>query len=1114
MIDTKFWLSFLTLIGLFSTTQIVQAQTYQPTNRAPVADNTLGTQVSGAGGNFNITGGVSKGQTLFHSFTDFSVPTSGQANFLNPVSNRDIITRVTGNLFSDINGLVNTNGANFFLINPSGIVFGPNAQLNVGKAFVGSTANSIDLVGGGRTITFGTNPNGDAPLLSVAPNVLFDISRLNLGGGSGSISNFGTLQTPNPNQYIGLIGGNVSLNGGQINVFGGRVELGGLSAPEAVSLGTDINNLRAQFPTSVARGDVSLSNGARVSVVGAGGGDVVINARNVEILGASAVIGGILSGFGTTATVAGDVKVNATEDVKLAGTSAIVNQVEQRAVGTGGGVVISARNLSVTTGAGLTTRTGGQGNAGTVKITATGDVLFDGFNSGVGSTVEQGAVGKGGGIEVSARNLSVTNEAQLQSLTRGQGDAGTVKVTATGDVLFDGGQGTSRSGTFNTVEQGAVGKGGGIEISTRNLSVTNGAGLTASTLGQGDAGTVKVTATGDVLFDGGQGTFRSTAMSAVDKGVVGKGGGVEISARNLFVTNGAALMASTLGQGDAGTVKITATGDVLFDGRQGNFGSAALSTVEQGAVGKGGGVEISARNFSVTNGAVLNASTLGRGDAGTVKITATGDVLFDGRKDGFSSGVGSTVEQGAVGKGGGLEISARNLSVTNGAQLQASTKGQGDAGTVKITATGDVSFNGIKDGFSSGVRSTVEGQGAVGNGGGLEISARNLSVTNGAQLVASTLGQGDAGTVKITATGDVSFDGVSTVFSTVEQGAVGKGGGIEISTRNLSVTNGSGLTASTLGKGDAGTVKITATGDVSFDGSKDGFSSAASSNVKQGGVGKGGGIEISARNLSVTNGAGLAASTIGQGDAGNIFLNANKIILNGGVIGLLSLSSTGGDLFVTTTEYLLLRNNSRILTDSGSTGVGGNGGNITINSPLIIAPPGNNDITANAVQGNGGKVKINSQGLFGIQFRAKGQDSPTTNDITASSTFGRDGAVNISTPGTDPGKDSTELPKVPNDASNQISQVCGANSRQNKLTVTGRGGLPPTANDPLTSDVIWQDARAASPQPVASSAKTNLAKLAAPAVGWVFDGKGKVTLVAAGTQEQPTGTSVVCPQTK
>ncbi|MCY7336270.1 MAG: filamentous hemagglutinin N-terminal domain-containing protein, partial [Chamaesiphon sp.] len=267
MLKTKFLRSFLTLIELVSIIPASQAQTYQPTNRPPVADNTLGTQVSGNGNNFAITGGVSKGQTLFHSFTDFSVPTNGQANFRNPVGNRDIITRVTGNVFSDINGLVNTNGANFFLINPNGIVFGTNAQLNVGKAFMGSTANSIDLVdAGGKTFRFDVNGAGDSALLTVNSNVLFNPSKLIMGVGSPSsrgIENYGTLQTNNDSQYIGLIGGNVNLTGGKIIAPGGRVDLGGLNSAGTV---TPTEQGLIVGGNNPIWSDVSLTDGAIVSV--------------------------------------------------------------------------------------------------------------------------------------------------------------------------------------------------------------------------------------------------------------------------------------------------------------------------------------------------------------------------------------------------------------------------------------------------------------------------------------------------------------------------------------------------------------------------------------------------------------------------------------------------------------------------------------------------------------------------------------------------------------------------------------------------------------------------------------------------------------------------------
>jgi large exoprotein involved in heme utilization and adhesion len=110
--NTRYFLPFLFLstIGILFGAALTHAQTPPPTIRTPVADNTLGTQVSGDNNNFTITGGLNRGQNLFHSFQDFSVPTGGAATFINPAGNRSIITRVTGGNFSDIDGLVNTQG--------------------------------------------------------------------------------------------------------------------------------------------------------------------------------------------------------------------------------------------------------------------------------------------------------------------------------------------------------------------------------------------------------------------------------------------------------------------------------------------------------------------------------------------------------------------------------------------------------------------------------------------------------------------------------------------------------------------------------------------------------------------------------------------------------------------------------------------------------------------------------------------------------------------------------------------------------------------------------------------------------------------------------------------
>jgi filamentous hemagglutinin family protein len=780
---------------------IAHAQTYTPSNRTPQADNSLGTQVTGTGtgNNFNITGGLQRGQNLFHSFSDFSIPTNGTANFTNPTGNQSIITRVTGNLFSDLNGALNSNGANFLLINPNGVVFGPGVRLNFGKAFVASTASGIEFVdAAGRNYNFGVNKAADVPLIAIDPNVAFNPAKLLFSNpGSKGIENYGTLRTTNPNQYIGLIGGDVKFNGGKITAPGAKVELGGLLQSGTVNFSLNDGVI---FPANVERGNVSLvttgTSPSFIVVEASRGGSVEIFGKDITLQGVGTVIrGGIVAGAGSPTAKAGNIKLDATGDIRLADS----------------------------------------------------------------------------------------------------------------DIL-------------NRVNVGGVGEGGNIEINTRNLIVTN--------------------------------------------------------------------------------------------------------------------------------GAQLIASTLGKGDAGNVNITAIGNISLDGRKNGSSSGAFSKVEKGAMGKGGNVEINTRNLTATNGAQLTTSTFGQGDAGNVKIIAIDNVSFDGRKDGSST---------------------------------VAS---------------------------SRVEQTGVGKGGNIEINTRNLTVTNGAQLTASTFGRGDAGNVKIIAIDNVSFDGRKDGSSTVASSRVEQTGVGKGGNIEINTRNLTVTNGAQLTASTFGQGDAGDIILKANIIKLDRGQILSTSNGSTGGDVNIIINDYLLLSNNSFITTNSASTGKNGNGGNININSPLIIATPSNNDITANAVQGSGGRVKITSQGLFGIQYRPR--SSPLTNDITASSTFGQSGNIEISTPGIDPGKDTGELPVVPNDASKQISQACGSSQRDNKFYVTGRGGLPPNASEPLESEALWQDARAQQAKPLPTAIQP--AQLAPPTIGWVFEKDGMVHLIAAQTgAEVVGGKQFVCP---
>ncbi|NER99100.1 MAG: filamentous hemagglutinin N-terminal domain-containing protein [Symploca sp. SIO1B1] len=181
---------------------------------------------------------------------------------------------------------------------------------------------------------------------------------------------------------------------------------------------------------------------------------------------------------------------------------------------------------------------------------------------------------------------------------------------------------------------------------------------------------------------------------------------------------------------------------------------------------------------------------------------------------------------------------------------------------------------------------------------GIELMTSSLKLTNGSDMNASTFGVGNAGAVKITATDSIRFDGennngiTSTISSSVNLGAKGNSGGIEIETSSLQLTNGAIVSTSSIG--NAGSINITATDSI-----------------------------------HLTNGASVSASTRGVGNAGNIsvrnspsiFLDNNSFITT--VVESISIDSIGGEINIQTNS-LSLENNSQILAPSRALGRGGN----------------------------------------------------------------------------------------------------------------------------------------------------------------------------------------------
>ncbi|MBR8836492.1 MAG: filamentous hemagglutinin N-terminal domain-containing protein [Stigonema ocellatum SAG 48.90 = DSM 106950] len=225
-----------------------------------------------------IEGGTTRGANLFHSFQEFSVPTGSKALFNNATDVQNIISRVTGKSVSNIDGLIKAKGtANVFLINPNGIIFSQNAQLDIGGSFIATSANSMKFADGFEFSA--TNPQS-APLLTISVPV-----GLQFGTNPGNIQVQSSTLLLNPGQTLALVGGSVSMDGGRLLTSEGRIESASVAAG---TVGLSNNNgsyLGLNFPDSAVRADVSLSNGAEVNVRGADKGSIAINARNIDISG-------------------------------------------------------------------------------------------------------------------------------------------------------------------------------------------------------------------------------------------------------------------------------------------------------------------------------------------------------------------------------------------------------------------------------------------------------------------------------------------------------------------------------------------------------------------------------------------------------------------------------------------------------------------------------------------------------------------------------------------------------------------------------------------------------------------------------------------------------------
>ncbi|MEH1906193.1 MAG: filamentous hemagglutinin N-terminal domain-containing protein [Nostoc sp.] len=1003
-----------------------------PTLAQLTPDNTLGKERSQVipinPNNDRIEGGAARGTNLFHSFQDFNVGVGRSVYFANPQGITNIFSRVTGSNSSNIFGKLGVLGdANLFLLNPNGILFGKNAQLDIRGSFMGTTANSLVFRNG---VEFSaTNPQAP-PLLSI--NVPIGLL---FGSQPGSITSLAVIRNSQGNAVSGLsvgtgstlalMGGEIALDGSYLSTQNGQVKLGAVGGDTTVGLNVNGSSLGFNFPENFGRAPINLTN-ARIGATGGNSG--------IELFGGKMGLNG--KGSYILSVNGGSIVVDATQfNLDNGFTVASVTSGAAK----GGDVTINGGKITIT-GDGtvensgkIGTLTNGKGNGGNLIFNATESVNVNGGLIGVNS----GDAGNAGNLTVRATDaVNITNQGDLALYSNSSGSTGNLRIeTGTlrvkNSFLTNGGKFASDGGSVgsisiqarNAVEvtQGEIFTGvlplggttpataGDITIQTQRLNLKDGGSIRTDTYSNVNAANIFIKASEYVDISGTSQVSSGTYLGT------GNGGNVTIETPRLSLTQGGYISTtSTQSSGNAGNITIRAK-DVELDGF----------------------VFVPNKQLTIPNDPVLEENLSRSGG-----ITYTSDLSSDV--------LGSNADV----RGGTITIDTERLRLSNGGNISTSVMvGRGQGGNLVVHATDSIDITGVGgerlDGSfaPSGLFAELQ-TGGIGSGGSIDVTTGRLNLSNGGEISASTFNQGNAGDIGINAE-QIDLRGSSNIRTQVNHEAKGNGGNISIKTQLLNVQEESEISSGTFGNGNAGNLTVQAD-NIILTGSDSEFLTGITSSVQKGANGKGGDIDITTNNFNIRDNAEIFSGSLATGEAGNIRINANflEILGKGSGIGSSTNAGNGGSITLNIADLLLLRRGGLISTTAGRSEAGGDGGNININSKFIVAiPEENSDISANAYTGTGGKVQINSQGIFGIEPRPKPTDK---SDITASSALGVSGVIKINAPDTSSIQNSfTGLSPNVIDTNALIANSCVVRSPKQDGTffITGSGALRNSPND-------------------------------------------------------------------
>jgi filamentous hemagglutinin family protein len=1006
------------------------------------------------------------------------------------------------------------------------------------SAILGNIAGSITV--GNINTSSATSGYGGSITLNATGDVTVNNGLLSYSAFStGKSGNGGDVTISSTNGRITVIGGINSSSGKAGILFttssaGGDTGKGGsislIAKGDILAIGLFIASSATNFGVSGDGGDITITS-TDGSIL-QGSGFVSQSTSFSSSLATSSTSGNTGQGGSITLTAKGDVFMpsfllsssfsSAQSSVSSATSGTAGNGGNIKATSTNGSIfdsdtATSIRAFSISQAQSPTSATSGaSGNGGSIILTANKDIILDKPETSINSfSVTEaanisGKSSQGGMIHLEALTGDIRLNQDINSYSysslNNSGDGGSISVIASNGNIIGMGNLSPSLLSFSVAPQSTSGKGGNVVLEARN-QISN---LQILTLASSNtSGNVRLVGNGNlsvndtVILTTKQVTLPLLDINdnpvIINVGGQGRSGDVIVSSLGGLTFNNSRIQSDTKGSDPAGNVTVTG-GLVTFNNSQ-----ILSSTSNRGLAGS---IFINAdKAVSILGNSELNAQTNNAGKAGNITIN-TPILNLDGTAKITTTATATSTNTDG---GGSITLNASTMNLFGTVGIFAETQGVAPAGILKLNPfSNELNLN-IALANNSAISASTT---ASGNGGDLILTApQAITVAGNGKLAVETSGTGKAGNISFTTSQLTLTDGVLVSASTT---GLGKAGDISVIANNFTLSNGAKIQTTTSSSGDSGKIDVRVVNNFTLTGSTTGLFANTIANSS----GKGGDIFIDPQVMILQSGAKIAVGSLGSGVGGNITIFADRLtLLNNSSITAETASTNGGNITLNIPAYLLLRYGSQISTTAGTALAGGNGGNININAGFIIGVKGeNSDIFANAFSGNGGNVNITTNAIYGLEFRPR---LTAFSDITASSQFGLQGSVLVTTPGLDPSRGLTTLPLNLADPSKQVSQSCAIGgklaNRDNRFTVSGRGGLPKSPADELSSTQSLVELAELVPSSISTTEPKQEVTQAIPkaiveANTLIRDRQGILRLVAASTPLSPAIPQLSCPQ--